>query len=212
MILTAAHCVFKNGTKERYRPEELTFRAALTDGEALAERRGYRLAVDAAYDFPGPLTRARVVSDIALILLDDPIPTSIASPFALHSGRAISGPVSIVSYGRGRNERMSWQRACNILSRNGGLVVMDCNVTFGSSGSAIFAQENGRYRVLSLTSAVGSQNGKRVAYGMELGGRVEALKKTLRSAPVRRTTAEKRITVGTNDRQSSQARFVRVGD
>ncbi|MEP5155076.1 trypsin-like peptidase domain-containing protein [Planktotalea sp.] len=212
LVLTAAHCVYKSGTKEQYRPDELTFRAALTNGEALAERRGYRLAVDAAYDFPGPLTRARVISDIALILLDDPIPTSIASPFALHSGDAIDGPVSIVSYGRGRNEQMSWQRACNILQRDRGLVIMDCDVTYGSSGSAIFARENGRYRVLSLTSAIGLSNGKRVAFGMELGARVESLKQQLRNAPVRRSTAEKRITVDSSSRQTSQARFLRVGD
>lgn len=210
LVLTAAHCVFKGGSKSRYSADELTFRAALTDGKALAERKAYRIAVDPSYDYPGPLNRARVISDIALVLLEDPISTAIADPFALHSGGAIDGPVSVVSYGRGRNERMSWQRGCNILNRDHGLVVMDCDVTYGSSGSAIFARENGRYRIFSVTSAIGTQNGKRVAYGMELNNRVAALKREIRATPVRRTSAPKRIGANNSARSTSQARFVRV--
>lgn len=212
LVLTAAHCVYKKSTGQPYQAEDLTFRAALTDGKALAERTAYRIAVDPAYS-PGKLSYARVVSDIALILLDDPIPTSVADPFALHSGGAIDGPVSVVSYGRGRNEQMSWQRGCNILDRHRGLVVMDCNVTYGSSGSAIFASENGRYRIFALTSAIGKQNGKRVAYGMELVERVATLKKKIRSTPIRRVKAKQRVNVSTKSaRKTSQARFVRVGD
>ena len=212
LVLTAAHCVFQAGSRMQYSAEDLTFRAALTDGKALAERRAIRIAVDPSYDYPGPLSRARVVSDIALVLLEEPISTSIADPFALHSGGTIDGPVSVVSYGRGRNERMSWQRGCNILERDRGLVVMDCDVTYGSSGSAIFARENGRYRIFSVTSAIGTQNGKRVAYGMELSKRVAALKRSIRATPVRRTSAPKRIGTNNSARQTSQARFVRVGD
>jgi protease YdgD len=212
LVLTAAHCVYNKKTGLPYQTNDLTFRAALTDGKALAERPAYRIAVDPAYS-PGKLTRTRVLSDIALILLADPIPSSIADPFALHSGGEIGGPVSVVSYGRGRKERMSWQRGCNILNRNGGLIVMDCDVTYGSSGSAIFAAENGRYRIFALTSAIGTQSGKRVAYGMELVTRVAALKRTIRSAPIRRMTPTQQGNVGLKSaRATSQARFVRVGD
>ncbi|MGH1576714.1 trypsin-like serine peptidase [Planktotalea sp.] len=213
LILTAAHCVFNRNTNERYDAKDLIFLAALTDDKSLAKRRGYRVVVDPNYESEARFSRSKIVSDIALILLDDPVPTSIAAPFAIHSGGVVDGPISVVSYGRGRTERMSWQRQCNILNRNKGLFVMDCDVTFGSSGSAVFVREGSRYRILSMTSAIGKWNGKQVAYGMELGPRVDALKRTIRNKPVRRLSAEKRLRVGNkDDRQTSQARFVRVGD
>lgn len=211
LVLTAAHCVYNARTGEAYKTEDLIFRAALTSGTALAERRAMRIAVDPAYTPTGALSHARVAADVALILLDQPISSAIAAPFALHSSAPLDGPVSVVSYGRGRTENMSWQRACNVLARDRGVLVMDCNVTYGSSGSAIFARENGRYRIVSLTSAIGRYGGKKVAYGMELPEKVSALKQKLRATPARRSTAAKRISVKDRSvRSTSQARFVKV--
>ncbi|MEN8893158.1 hypothetical protein [Planktotalea arctica] len=88
---------------------------------------------------------------------------------------------------------------------------MDCDVTYGSSGSAIFARENGRYRIVSLTSATGTYRGNKAAFDMELPDTVAALKRTIRTSPTRRSTGAKRISV--NDRSSrstSQARFLKV--
>lgn len=211
LVLTAAHCVYNASTGKAYGAKNLTFRAALTSGTALAERRAMRIAVDPRYEPTGAISQARVASDVALILLDEPISSSVADPFALHSGAPIQGAVSVVSYGQGRTENMSWQKACNILARAQGVLVMDCDVTYGSSGSAIFARENGRYRIVSLTSATGTYRGNKAAFGMELPDTVAALKRTIRASPTRRSTGAKRISV--NDRSSrstSQARFLKV--
>lgn len=211
LVLTAAHCVFHSETGQAYEADDLTFRAALSGSNALAERRALRIAVDPKYDPSGPLSYERVAADVALVLLNDPIPTTVAAPFALHSGTALDGPVSVVSYGRGRTDHMSWQKACNIVARNQGVFVMDCNVTYGSSGSAVFAREHGRYRIVSLNSAIGTFRGKKAAFGMELKHKVAALKRTIRSTPVQRKTSAKRLTVGSDGaRNSGQARFVKV--
>ena len=170
-----------------------------------------RIAVDPTYDFTGPHNAARIASDVALILLEEPISTSLAAPFAIHSDAGYQGQVSVISYGQGRKENMSWQRACNILQRSQGVVFMDCAVTSGSSGSAVFAHEGGRYRIVSLTSAIGTSNGKQIAYGMELPEKVNALKHKIRASPVRRSTEPKRISVNDHSsRGTSQARFLKV--
>ncbi len=211
LVLTAAHCVYNTRTNTAYNADELTFLAGLTDGAALAERRAVRIAIDPDFDYAGPRTYARVASDVALILLEEPISTSVAAPFGLHSDDAVQGQVSVVSYGKGRKDNMSWQRGCNILERQRGVIFMDCDVTFGSSGSAVFAREGGRYRIVSLTSAIATHNGKKIAYGMELPEKVSTLKHKIRATPVRRQTAAKRITVNNGStRSTSQARFLKV--
>lgn len=211
LVLTAAHCVYNWKTKAPYQADELTFHAGMIDGIALAKRRATRIAIDPDYDFAGKPSFARVAADVALILLEYPISISLAAPFAVHSDRNYQGQISVVSYGKGREQNMSWQKSCNILQRYQGTFIMDCDVTFGSSGSAVFARENGRYRIVSLTSGIATHEGKQIAYGMELPAKVSALKRKIRATPVRRRTSEKRIMVNKgSSRSTTQARFLKV--
>ena len=72
--------------------------------------------------------------DVALMRLEQPIPYTIANPFALHSGRVSGTEISLASYGRGRSEAITRERSCRILNRRLGLIIFDCDITFGSSG------------------------------------------------------------------------------
>ena len=93
--------------------------------------------------------------------LEEPIPYDIADPFALHNGRVANGEISIASYGRGRAEAITRERSCRILQRRQGLITFDCDITFGSSGSAILAKNGPRWQILSVVSAVSVQGGRK---------------------------------------------------
>jgi protease YdgD len=102
-----------------------------------------------------------------------------AAPFAvsrLPTGRA----VSVVSYGRGRDDAPSWERACTVLGRQGGLVAVNCDVDFGSSGAPVFDMTEGRGRIAGLISSGARQGGKVVALAMELPSLLATLRQSLR--------------------------------
>ncbi|MDW3182803.1 MAG: hypothetical protein R8F89_12540 [Roseobacter sp.] len=90
-----------------------------------------------------------------LLRLETPIPTHMLDPFVLFNERFAKGPVSVVSYGRGRAELPSRQAVCRMFDRHQGVVLMDCDVTFGSSGAPVFSHKNGRGQIISVISSVG---------------------------------------------------------
>jgi len=210
LVLTAAHCVYDPQTGSRRDPESLSFRAGWRDGAAIAESKISQLAAHEGYDPAKGVGFENIRFDAALLRLQAPIPAATAAPFALHGAAQTGQRVSVVSYGRGRDSALSWQRDCGLLGRQAGILAFDCDVTFGSSGAPVFVRQGQRARILTLVSSGGSQNGRTVAYGMELPKVVDELKRSLRAhGPVRRGAAQvKRIRVGGSNRASG-AKFVK---
>ncbi len=210
LVLTAAHCALDRESGKPYAPGEVTFRAGLSNGEALAERKVVQIAAHPDYDARAALSPESVRADVALMRLDQPIPYSIANPFALHSGHVAGNEISIASYGRGRSEAITRERSCRILERRQGLISFNCDITFGSSGSAILARNGPRWQILSVVSAVGVDDRGKVGYGMELAGIVPRLKAILRrDAPQPKATI-KRLQVGSG-KSGSGAKFISSG-
>ncbi|MEQ8254521.1 MAG: trypsin-like peptidase domain-containing protein [Roseovarius confluentis] len=198
LVLTAAHCVFDKRSAPLL-PERIVFRAGLRDGAAIAARNVRRFVVADGYAPSDGMSADNVRRDVALLELDTPIPTATASPFALHHNPTRGDDVSVVSYGRQRDDALSWERECDVLGRGQGLISFNCNVTFGSSGAPVFSDGGYRARIVSLV--VGghkTEHGTTVAYGMELPEAVAALKRKLRAMPstfprttgIRRNSAE----------------------
>lgn len=181
LVLTAAHCVTQRGSGTMD-PDKVRFRAGYRDGQAIAEARGLRIAVHQGYDPDAPSTIGNALYDMALLQLDTPIHVGLADPFVVEDPTAGSRDISIVSYGRGRNEALSWQRKCRMLGKEGGLIAFNCDVTFGSSGAPVFEKIGHRVKIVSLVSRGGrDQNGDIIAFGMELPRAVSELKRQLRS-------------------------------
>lgn len=213
IVLTAAHCVFdKQGAP--LLPERIVFRAGLRDGAAIAARNVRRFVVADGYAPFDGMSAENVRRDVALLELDTPILTATASPFALHQNPRRGDDVSVVSYGRQRDDALSWERQCDILRRGQGLISFNCNVTFGSSGAPVFSDGGYRARIVSLV--VGghkTEHGTTVAYGMELPDTVDALKRKLRataySTPSTANTGFRQVDV-TRDGSTSGARFEKI--
>ncbi|MEM1004495.1 MAG: trypsin-like serine protease [Pseudomonadota bacterium] len=210
LVLTAAHCALDKRTGQPYLPGEVTFRAGLANGAALAERKVVQIAAHPGYGANDPLSPQSVRDDVALMRLEDPIPYDIADPFGLYSGRVIGNELSIASYGRGRSEAITRERSCRILERRQGLITFDCDVTFGSSGSAILTKNGARWQILSVVSAVGVYDGKKVGFGMELGDTVSKLKAIMRRDAPQPKAAIRRLQVGSG-KSGSGAKFISSG-
>ncbi len=212
LVLTAAHCIYDPATGKARSPDAFTFSAGLRDGIAI-ERRGIQQTVaHSSYKPRAGVTLANIRHDIALLKLDSGISTFTAAPFAIHSGVKPGNDVSVVSYGKGRDTVLSWQKQCDVLGRGQGLIAFNCNVTHGSSGAPVFIKEGNRARIASLVSSGRAANGEVVAFGMDLPDNVAQLKRALRAAPASfqatAPTTIKRITVGGN-RQSTGAKFIK---
>lgn len=180
LVLTAAHCVYdKAGAL--HDPSQLHYRAGLRDGVAVAESPIAQIAAHPVYEPLRGVSPANVRHDVALLKLAEPIPSATAAPFALYSGRQLPDEVSVVSFGAGRENALSWQRRCKAMGRFDGLMAFDCDVTFGSSGAPVFAKEGARARILSLISSGGDVAGKRMSFGMELPELVTELRARLRT-------------------------------
>jgi protease YdgD len=209
-VLTAAHCVYDSATGEPHRAENLVFRAGLRDGQAAATRSIAKIAAHPKFDPIGPLNFQNVSHDVALLRLSNPIPSSELNWFALHTDRVSPGPVSVVSYGKGRAEAQSRQRQCQMLERQDTVMAFDCDVTFGSSGAPVFSHLNGRGRVVSVISGMTTFNGKKVALGMYLPPLVAELKTILRTGAGPKPTARiRRLTVGSGN-STTGAKFVKA--
>lgn len=208
LVLSAAHCVF-DADGRSLAPEAITFRAGLRNGTAAATRQVARLAAHPGFTPGGALTAQNIAHDLALLELAAPVPSHEIAPFALHGEAVRAGPVSTVSYGQGRAELPSRQRQCRLLDRQGGVLMFDCDVTFGSSGAPVFSHLNGRGRILSVISGMARlSDGRQVSVGPHLPSLLADLKRDLRSRAQPPAAQIRRLQVGQNG--AAGAKFVRV--
>lgn len=215
LVLTAAHCVVDNATRTVLPTRPMRFHAGYTHGDTAATRGIARIVVARDYlaDTPQSLTQ-EVRNDLALLRLDSPVFSTEAEPFKIHAESIRNDRVTLVSYGRGRNESLQRESGCRHKDTyRGGLMTFDCDVTFGSSGAPVFTSDHGRLRIVSVISMMSeAPDGETEAIGMSLPEVVAELQREMRNeatrAPV--STGAKRVTVG--QRAAGGARFVRPGD
>ncbi len=210
LVLTAAHCLYQPGSSNLWPTDIIEFHAGLRDGKAVVSRKASVAAAHAVFDPTGPGDARNIAHDVALIRLAEPISTYEAPPFYVHDDRIAPGPVSVVSYGRGRANLQSRQKECQMIARDGDAMIFDCDITFGSSGSPVFSHLNGRGRIMAVISGMMEINGQKRSVGMVLPQRVAELKSQLNLQVAPPTAKVRRITVGGgNNRSGLGAKFVK---
>ena len=212
LILTAAHCVYNTRTGRLIAPSEFTFRAGLRNGRVAAERAVSQVEPHPKYQPRGGSAQQYIRHDVALLRLERPIPTNDLDPFVLHPRKVSSGPVSVVSYGRNREALPSRQDVCQVMATRHDIMLMDCDVTFGSSGAPVFSHINGRGQIVSVISGMGSMNGQRVTYGMTLPDIVAELKQQMWANKSKPVATINRVQIGSGGAKSSGggAKFIRA--
>jgi len=208
LILTAAHCVFNSdGT-----PIDTTlfeFRAGLRDGRAEATRSISRAFPHPGYQFKENATDAPAVAlDIAVLELARPIRMARLQPYQIAPRPLAGDEVRVVSYGRGREEAPSLQDSCHVLGRDVRVIVMTCDVEYGSSGSPVFMLVNGEMRIASVVSAMAQLDGARVALGPSLAGPLNSLLSHYATLRPARLGGSQRL-ISSGERNDTGAKFIR---
>ncbi|WP_333714263.1 trypsin-like serine peptidase [Yoonia sp.] len=208
LILTAAHCLYEEDGS-LIPASRFSFRAGLRDGRAEAERSITRAIAHPEYDFQGGVTDPSTVAmDIAVLELSQPIRNSRLQPYRIAQRPITGDQVGVVSYGRGREEAPSLQEVCNVLGLQTGVIVMTCDVEFGSSGSPVFMVIDGETRIASVVSAMAQINGQKVSLGTSLAGPLDRLLSHFATAAPARIGGEQRL-ISVGERNSTGAKFVR---
>ncbi|MCG6901506.1 MAG: trypsin-like serine protease [Rhodobacter sp.] len=168
LVLTAAHCMYDAETGLRIQDGDVQFLADWRGGRASAYRGVKRSIVHPGFHFSDKDFAERVAFDVAILELDQPIRNSTITPFSTDARPSKGAEVGVVSYAHDRADSPSLQEVCYVLARQGGSLVLSCDVDFGSSGAPIFTIEDGEARIVSLISAKAKVNGTPVALGTAL--------------------------------------------
>lgn len=169
LILTAAHCVHDEAG-QLIDPARFTFLAGMRNGRAEATRGIRRLAAHPGYVHRGQEARNDAVSqDIAVLELSQPIRTTRVHPFPVSAQPLRGDDIGVVSYAVNRSEAPSLQNLCKVIGQQDGVVIMSCDVDFGSSGAPVFSVQDGIARIVSVVSAMADLDGEKVSLGTSLG-------------------------------------------
>ena len=205
LILTAAHCLYDTDGS-LISPDRFVFEAGLRDGRAEASRGISRMLPHPGYDHNGPSTdTSEIANDIALLELDQPIRNGRITPYAIAPKPQSGDEVGIVSYGRDRANAASLQEVCDVIERQRGVILMSCEITFGSSGAPVFTIKDGQAQIVSVVSSMAEVEGKRISIGTSLQ---EPLAYLL-SSFAKDSTGNGRRVVTTGERRDTGAKFIK---
>ncbi len=181
LVLTAAHCLYDQKTKTRIDHRKIEFLAGWRNGRAAAYRWVKRAVVHPDYVYEAETTAERVRNDVALLELDQPVHKSGVTPFQTDHSPRKGQHIGVVSYARGRNDAPSLQKDCDVIARQQGVLVMSCDVDYGSSGAPVFSFDEGVPRIVSVISAMAEVDGRKVSLGTRLEQPLATLKAELAS-------------------------------
>ncbi len=168
LVLTAAHCLFDKETGARIDLAQIKFLAGWRNNRAEAYRGVKQAVAHPDYVYGADDSLDRVADDVALIELDQPILRPSVHPFGIADTPKTGDPVAVVSYGQDRADNPSLQQQCTVMDKQTGILVMTCDVDFGSSGAPVFTMTNGVPLVVSVISAKAEVESKRVSLGSAL--------------------------------------------
>ena len=208
LILTAAHCVY-DADGSMISADRFQFSAGLRYGRSEATRGITSHVAHPDYVHRGAIARNDAVAvDIAVLKLDQPIRRSRVQPFRIAARPQAGDQVGIVSYGRGRSETPSLQEICSVLGHQRNVVVMNCDVDYGSSGSPVFMVRDGQPMIVSVVSAMSFSEIGKVALGTSLQDPLQTLLAHYSTiGPARPGGTQRLIQIG--ERNETGAKFLR---
>ncbi|MEM7239185.1 MAG: trypsin-like serine protease, partial [Pseudomonadota bacterium] len=167
-VLTAAHCVISERTGRPHDPGNIHFVAGWRQGQRVAHSKARALIVHSDYDIRSGNELEQIASDVALIQLETRIPNDKAPYFLVAPSPGKGEPLTLISYRRDRAHALTRQRGCDILGEKAGVMALGCDVTFGASGSPLFAEIDGESRLIAVVSAMSRDRGHAVAWAVRV--------------------------------------------
>lgn len=168
LVLTAAHCLYDSKTGARVPIDKIQFLAGWRNGRASAYRYVRSAVHHPDYNYSAAPNADRVRNDIALLRLQHPVRSGGVVPFDTDERPAAGDQIGVVSYAHDRSEAPSLQEMCSVIAEQRGVLVMSCEVDFGSSGSPVFSFASGAPRIVSVVSGKATAEGVPVSLGTAL--------------------------------------------
>lgn len=178
-VVTAAHCLFDPATRSPVPITSMHFVAGLNRGGYVAARRIARAELLPEYRYDGAVDRSRIVADVAVLELVEPIDHDIAAP-ERPTATVTPQNLQVVSYSRPRPHAPSLEDAGRVILRDGPLLVIDFDVTFGASGAPVFGEVDGKRVLLGIVSASSTSGGRKVALTVLANDAIARLMRQLR--------------------------------
>ena len=154
-VLTAAHCVYPDDTRNIARPSDVTFNAGWRDGITAAKRTATRITAHRGYDPARAYNATNIAADLAIVELDEPIPAEAAKAYGKMDKVRAGAQVAVVSFSGRRSDVASINDACSVDEQQGDILILNCESHPGMSGAPVFSFQNGKPRIVALIS--GSQ-------------------------------------------------------
>jgi len=168
LVLTAAHCLISPRTGKTYRPNQVHFVAGWRQGTKVAHSRAARIVLHPDYGLGTISDIDKIRSDVALIRLQERIPASKAPAFKVAPAPADAAPFTLISYRRDRAHALTRQEGCDLRGRDSGVMALGCDVTFGASGSPLFAEVDGERRLVGVITARSQSAGQPIAWAVQV--------------------------------------------
>ena len=182
LVLTAAHCLTHPKTGRPFPTGNVHFVAGWHKGESTGHSKAEALAIHPGWSGQKATRLEDLETDLALIRLADPLGSKSAVPFQIDRPPLPGDPLTLISYRRDRAHALTRQGDCPYRSIIGQMLVLDCPVTYGASGSPIFFEEDGAQRVVAVLSAMGD-NGAPQAYAVRADKMIDMLMELLPRRP-----------------------------
>lgn len=212
LVLTAAHCLYDRSSGRMIPTDRMEFLAGWRNGQASAYRGIRQVVAHPDYIYEGEVSSQRVRTDVALLQLQHPIRNTTVVPFQTDARPRRGDRIGVVSYAQSRSEAPSLQEVCGVMARQEGVLVMSCDVDFGSSGAPVFSFETGQPRIVSVVSGKAEMRGQQVALGSALDEALALLQARLLA---RGATGRTQLPPGTGQvrvgqlRHDTGAKFIR---
>jgi len=161
LVITAAHCVISSRTGKVQPAGDVFFVAGWRRGQKVASRKATEITVHPGYVFAEHPGLAEIGADLALIRLDAPIPAADAPFFPVGEPKTGKDALTLISYRRDRPHALTRQDGCDLRGAEGPVLVLNCDVTFGASGSPVFSDVDGAPRIVAVMSAMGKDGATR---------------------------------------------------
>ncbi|MEO0380024.1 MAG: trypsin-like serine protease [Pseudomonadota bacterium] len=161
IVLTAAHCVTKRD-RTAYAPGNVHYVAGWLRGDHVWHSPAAAIAVHP--DYASATGTIRIAADLAVVTLARAAPNDLVAPIPLATPFPSNLPHhAILGYQHTRAAMLSARFDCPVIDPRPDILVLDCPVIPGLSGSPVLSRTPQGWRVSGIVSAQMRRDGRAVA-------------------------------------------------